>query len=261
MSGGKIYLVQRWDWRVLNAEDVKAGDPRTDVLENPHEAGRWEIVTYNRSDDEGGIPVRAFRDRGAAEAFAREQEEARRAATNPFRYGWRMESRTSLDDGRLRDWLLDAELEPPGNKGEAVPEKVQAAWWKWWLRVRGRLTEQQQQTAARALNNALAGLPYGSTQVAEGPTDLASLDERFGRMDERTAGQRDAVRMGLIGVMWPAYPGRQGERDDNVIEEVWRKWWDRGQKRMSAYQRQKVWEALDRVRFFEVVELDADGVG
>jgi len=36
----------------------------------------------------------------------------------------------------------------------------------------------------------------------------------------------------------------------------WRKWWADTRRGLSDYQRAKVWEALDRVRFFEVVELD-----
>ncbi|HZY87645.1 MAG TPA: hypothetical protein VFE78_22590, partial [Gemmataceae bacterium] len=44
----------------------------------------------------------------------------------------------------------------------------------------------------------------------------------------------------------PPKPGKKG-RD-------WAGWWQKAQRRMTALQREKVWEALDKVRFFEVVE-------
>jgi hypothetical protein len=49
-----------------------------------------------------------------ADAFCREQEEAMRAKVNPFTCGGpALHYQSHLDAGRLRDWLLDAGLEPP----------------------------------------------------------------------------------------------------------------------------------------------------
>jgi hypothetical protein len=36
---------------------------------------------------------------------------------------------------------------------------------------------------------------------------------------------------------------------------TWKVWWNKSKKTMTEQQRAKVWEALDRFRFFEVVEL------
>jgi hypothetical protein len=44
----------------------------------------------------------------------------------------------------------------------------------------------------------------------------------------------------------PPKPGKKG-RD-------WSGWWEKAKRRMTAPQREKVWQALDKVRFFEVVE-------
>ncbi|MGL4552894.1 MAG: hypothetical protein ACRC33_17090 [Gemmataceae bacterium] len=255
---GTIYLVQRWDWRVRedDTEEVPPGDVRTDVRPHPHELGVWERVTYYRGDDEGGVPVRAFSDRHAALAFARAEEHARRASTNPFCYGGGTAGRTSLDDGRLRDWLLDADLDPPGPEGEEDLPVIRATWQGWWGRVRPGLTEPQRKAAAQAMNNAQAGVGYGYPD-APGPDDLAWLDEQFGRVDGMSLPQRYTLRVGLIGARWEEYPDREGEHDACVVEPKWRDWWDRGHGAMSEVQRQKVWEALDRLRFYEVIELEA----
>jgi hypothetical protein len=41
--------------------------------------------------------------------------------------------------------------------------------------------------------------------------------------------------------------------------DPWRAWWDLCQDQLTELQREKVWEALDKVRFFRVVELAAGG--
>ncbi len=249
-----IYLVQKWHWRARDdSETVGPDDPRADVQPRPYREGEWRLVTYQREPDEGGLPVRAFRDYARAEAFRREQEESRRSGTNPFRYGWNMVARTSLDEGRLRDWLLDAGLTPPGREGELKPKKVRAAWRAWWKKLSSRLKEKEQLAIAQALSKALAGQGE-EDEGAAGQGDLAWLDDRLGRMDELTAEQRYNCWMGLIGLVteWPA---RDGEQDYSVMEATWRDWWDREREAMTPYQRQQVWEALDKVRFFEIVEL------
>ncbi len=255
LSSTVVYLVQQWHWRFIDhfTQTVEADDPRQDVQENPDRPGSFELGVYVRGPDEGGLPVKVFTDLDRAEAFCREQEQARRARTNPFRYGWGMDSRTSLDEGRLRDWLLDAGLTPPGHEGEERPEVIRKSWQAWWRQVRKGLTPQKQERLAQAVNNALAGVQYGQPD-APGPNDLAWLEGLFERMNEWTPEQRSALFMGMIGLV-SSYPDNSGERQDNDIEEKWRDWWDHNRAAMTAYQREHVWQAMDKVRFFEVVEL------
>jgi hypothetical protein len=251
-----LYLVQRRHWQINDddREEVEPGDPRPDVRPHPYHEGQLHLASYRRNPDDGGVPVRAFRDPARAEAFRRQQEEARRAATNPFRYGWGLETRSSLDEGRFHDWLLDAGLTPPGSEGEAEPPLIRTSWRAWWEQIRGRLTDEHRLALARALNNALAGVPYGGRD-ADGPSDLAWLDDCMSRIDDLTVQQRASLRMGLIFTPINSYPPVDGERDHYLVEAKWRRWWDRNHAAMSDYQRHQVWEALDKVWFFEVIEV------
>jgi hypothetical protein len=104
----------------------------------------------------GTTRVQSFPTYEEAEADRCRRDAAARGQVNPFRCGGpALHYQTSLDEGRLHDWLLDAGLTPPK-------------------------------------------------------------------------------------------PGRKG-RD-------WAGWWQKARRGMTALQREKVWEALDKVRFFEVVE-------
>ncbi len=253
-----IYVVLRRHWRVggENAEEVPADDPRPDVRPCPYREGAFEIVTYVRDPGDGGYPVRAFRDYARAASYCREQELARRAATNPFRYGHNLESRTSLDLGRLCDWLLDAGLTPPGPKWEEKPERIRKAWQGWWKKVRQGLTERQRVSLAEAVRCALVERWFGPADD-EGPTDLGWLDEQFAGVERWAVVRRAVLRLRLFGVGLQQYPAQAGERDHGRVEAKWRGWWDKHSPAMTEYQRAQVWEALEKVRFYEVVELDA----
>jgi hypothetical protein len=85
----------------------------------------------------GAVPVTAFLDRDKAEARCRTLDDEKWAGINPFRYGSRLEDWTSLDAGRLRDWMLDLGLEPPPG-----PFRV-ARWRKWYDKVLPSLDEAQ----------------------------------------------------------------------------------------------------------------------
>jgi len=250
-----VYLVLQWHWRLGdNTEEVAPGDPRPDVRPNPHQPGAFEIVTYVRNPDESGYPVRAFRDYGRAIAYCREQEAARRAATNPFRYGANMESRTSLDLGRLCDWLLDAGLTPPGPKWEEKPERIHAAWQRWWTKLREDLSEVRRISLAAAVRCALAERWSGPADP--GPNDLSWLDEQFQGIELWPVLQRAILRMHLWSIGIQSHPAQAGERDAARVEAKWRDWWDKHREAMTEYQRAQVWQALDKVKFFEVVELE-----
>jgi hypothetical protein len=127
-----IYLVQEsWlvRWRALKeAEPYAYGDPPTERADGlgPH----------------NGTPVRAFLDPGAAEAHRRSLEKAYRAGRNPFTLAeYELDELTSFDAGRLRDWLLDAGIDPP----EAEDDPV--AWARWWQENAERLTPEQRDRA------------------------------------------------------------------------------------------------------------------
>ena len=68
---------------------------------------------------------------GADEADAERTrlDDKARSVVNPFRCGTSLADRTSLDDGRLADWLLDAGITPPA-KPPALKVRDWAAWWE-----------------------------------------------------------------------------------------------------------------------------------
>ena len=86
---------------------------------------------------EGAEPLRAFLDAGRAEEYCRQHEEAAWKGLNPFTCGTKLAERTSLDGGRLRDWMLDIGLEPPAGKFNG------AQWRQWFARVQATLTPVQ----------------------------------------------------------------------------------------------------------------------
>ncbi len=77
-------------------------------------------------DPEAGAPVKAFTDRTAAEAFRQGLEREARVGRNPFQHGQELSDLTSLPEGPLRDWLLDAGLTPPKAKLNLT---VLSGWW------------------------------------------------------------------------------------------------------------------------------------
>ena len=105
-GSGKVYLVQEVRWE-------------RDDWENPE----W----LYRTDPEVGAPVKAFTDPNAAEAFRLGLERQARGGRNPFQHGRELSDLTSLPEGPLRDWLLDAGLTPPKWKLNPV---VLSGWWE-----------------------------------------------------------------------------------------------------------------------------------
>jgi hypothetical protein len=100
----KVYLVQEVRW------------------ERDWEDPEWLFCP----DPEAGAPVKAFTDPNAAETFRRTLERQARAGRNPFQHGHELADLTSLPEGPLRDWLLDAGLTPPN--GDLSPV-VLSGWW------------------------------------------------------------------------------------------------------------------------------------
>lgn len=251
------YVVEQMSWRVQAGPETSADNFGPDTRAFPDDPSLREYVMYMRFADEGGLPVRAFRDAADAERFCRQREKERRGQTNPFRYGMKHEDRSSLDAGRFHDWLLDADLNPPGDEGEEEPMLIRRAWQTWWEIVRPNLDETRQHAVARALHQGLTG----RFQDIEGfSDDLDSLDQVMTTMDQFTAHQRQMIRYGLmfLPLGGSGFPERDGERDEDFILTKWQQWWSDSSPTMSAYQRHLVWEALDKVRFFRVVELTSE---
>jgi hypothetical protein len=144
---GSVYLVQEHVKEILSDEWAEMFEEMGD------EGPSMEDINL----PEGWSPLKAFRDKVAAETHCLELENQRRTKENPFARGKSLEEWSHFDAPRFHDWLLDAGLEPPKKKKLAA--------------------------------------------------------------------------------------------DD------WREWWTKNAKKMSALQRAKVWEAVDKVRFYEVVEL------
>src|SRR5436190_19100968 len=82
----------------------------------------------------GSTRLAVFPERELGEAELRRQEAVLRAAVNPFACGQALHERTSFDEGRLRDWMLDAGLTPPDDG---------AGWVKWWQEGQAAMTDLQ----------------------------------------------------------------------------------------------------------------------
>jgi len=97
----------------------------------------------------GPAAVQVFADRPSAEADCAARERAAREGVNPFRGDNRiLADVTSLPAPVLRDWLLDAVVEPP------PPAATAAGWAEWWEGQQGRWAEWQREKVWEALDGA-----------------------------------------------------------------------------------------------------------
>ncbi len=123
MAGKKetVYAVERLNWR-------RYGDG-------------WARLA-------GTTRLQSFPTFAEAEADRRRREAAAREQVNPFLCGGpALHHQTSLDEGRLHDWLLDAGLTAPKlRKGRP------ADWAGWWRQARGGMTALQRERAWEALD-------------------------------------------------------------------------------------------------------------
>jgi hypothetical protein len=95
----------------------------------------------------GTTRVQSFPTYEEAEADRRRREAQARERVNPFRCGGpALHYQTSLDEGRLHDWLLDAGLTPPR------PGKKGRDWAGWWEKSRRRMTAPQYEKVWEALD-------------------------------------------------------------------------------------------------------------
>jgi hypothetical protein len=96
-------------------------------------------------EDGAARPVRAFLAWDRAEAFYRRREDAAWQRINPFLRG-KLAEWTSLDAGRLRDWMLDLGLEPPAG------EFHRGKWGKWFAEVQPTLSPAQRWAIREAMD-------------------------------------------------------------------------------------------------------------
>ena len=89
----------------------------------------------------GSTRLASFADAAEAEAECRRLEAAARAALNPFACDQAAHERSSLDEGRLRDWMLDAGLTPPEDASD---------WPAWWRDHNAAMTGLQRERVWQA---------------------------------------------------------------------------------------------------------------
>jgi hypothetical protein len=107
----------------------------------------WQRYDTGLARLPGSTRLRSFKRRANAERDRDQRERAARACVNPFTCGGpALHYQTSLDAGRLHDWLLDAGIEPPAANGGKVD------WAGWWQRTHEQLTEAQHDRVWEALD-------------------------------------------------------------------------------------------------------------
>jgi hypothetical protein len=123
--GSVVYVVERLNWQFLQRGDQAHGE----------QSSVWE--GYLRLP--GSTRLRSFADYEEARRFLAEREEEVRARANPFACGGpALHYQTSLDEGRLHDWLLDAGVEPPAPRPDGKRD-----WRTWWDGVAPALSPEQ----------------------------------------------------------------------------------------------------------------------
>jgi hypothetical protein len=134
---------------------------------------RWraECLLVGPDDPPHRLPppvLQAFANREAAEAFRADRERGLPVPPvdfNPLRYVRDLGRVTSLDEPRLRDWLMDAGLTPPEPPAPRLPTVLDAVlhwfrpaapdhsyWEAWWDDQSPRWTDSQRQHVWQALD-------------------------------------------------------------------------------------------------------------
>jgi hypothetical protein len=120
------YTLRRIDWRKTN-QAVRGRPPDYLWFRLP---GTARVATFHSAEE--------------AESERHRLEAEARAAINPFRCGPCLRDRTSLDEGRLCDWLLDQGLTPPDAQGRD--------WVKWYDESRAAMGDLQREKVWEALD-------------------------------------------------------------------------------------------------------------
>jgi len=272
--GKRHFVVERLNWRPYQEPGYKPG-----------ERARRKVGAFARLP--GAERVASFEDRASAEEDCRQREQEARKGANPFAHGGPLCYQTSLDEGRLGDWVQDAGLTPPepGAKG---------GWRDWWTRIEPTMSDLQRakvwealdkvrffrvvETPKRVLFVVAApywryndeyhytqpdGLtPYTAYRTREEAEADRAENEEFARHDMdwhpfhvnglcdweawSSLLQEEAVaRVKALGL--PPPPGH-----DDTLD--WENWWDSTE--MDYEQADGVWDLLDKVHFWEVIEVE-----
>jgi hypothetical protein len=277
MSGQRYFVVERLNWRPCEGPADRA-------------KGRAKKKQVARALLPGGERVTCFDDAGEADADCWRREALVRAGVNPFACGAAFCYLTGLDEGRLGDWVQDAGLTPPAAPGleswrewwaerePAMTELQRARVWEALDRVRFfRVVE-----APRRVLFVVAGAywhyndqfhyrdqdgltPYTAFRTREqAEADRLENEEMARDMMElhpfqinglcdwsawSSLPQEEAVeRVTALGLPAPG-PGYRDTLD-------WEGWWDEQQEEMTGEQESAVWDLLDKIRFYEVVEIE-----
>jgi hypothetical protein len=236
----------------------------------------------------GSERVASFDDLDAAETDCRCREEEARRDVNPFACGGPLCYQTSLDEGRLHDWVLDLGLEPP-------EPGTKAGWRTWWDKHHKSMTDLQKAKIWEALDKVrffrvvesssrilfmVAGAyckyndEYYYTE-ADGLTPYKAFrtrEEAEVERDEMEENARDVMDMHPFQInalcQWEAWSSLSQEEAVERVKALglpppeprhgkelnWEDWWD--QTEMTYWQREEVWDLLDKIRFWEVIEVE-----
>lgn len=237
----------------------------------------------------GSQRVSCFDDAAEADTDCRRRESEARTGVNPFACGMAFCYLTSLDEGRLGDWVQDYGLTPPEQPGLE-------AWRDWWDVVEPTLNELQRVKVWEALDKVrffrvaevprrvlfvVAGAywnyndeyyyrhedgltPYSayktreeaeaerleSEDIARDTMDLSPFEmnglcnwSEWSSLPEEEA----VARVEALGLPAPAQSHRK-TRD-------WEEWWNAHQD-LDYEQEEAVWNLLDKIRFYDVVEVE-----
>src|SRR5262245_60248717 len=132
MSKKQHFVIERLNWR-----------PYEEPGYQPSARARRKNGAMARLP--GSERVAGFDDIDEAEADCRRREEEGRQGVNPFACGGPLCYQSSLDEGRLRDWVIDAGLTPP-------PAGEKGGWRRWWDEHQEGMTDLQKSRVWEALD-------------------------------------------------------------------------------------------------------------
>jgi hypothetical protein len=182
----------------------------------------------------GSVHLQTFAGRADADAAQRQAEWDLRRRVNPFRLGGPVVSyQTRFGPERLRDWLLDAGLDPPA--GPAA-----APWADWWAANHARFSDAQRAAAWEALDQARffrvverpgPGAVYviGTIQTGRDPVGGEGFYRRIGVTVASVAGTAAAAE------------AECRRREEEALQTIEPEYW--------PYRRQANWRAFDRDPF------------